>query len=201
MKLRGSLLAFASVLMINQGMAQEESVEKKPSLEGGTLKSQYEYLIEESNDYQEYKVIRKSWTSKFGKSLNDSLKAIEDARMQAKAQSKSQLEEIAALKGQLASTKDSLVEVNAEKDNMTLVGVPIEKSGYKTTMWSIIGVLVLLLAVFIFRFRNSNVVASKAKETLNDVEEEFAEYKKRSLEREQKLRRELQDEINKQRGV
>lgn len=200
MKIRGTLLVFASVLMINQGVAQD-SDESKPSLDGGSLKSQYEYLIEESNDYQEYKVIRKVWTSKFGRSLNDSIKAFEASKLEARELAKNQLEEIGSLKEKLASTQDSLSSVNAEKDSMTLIGIPIEKSGYKTTMWSIIGVLVLLLGFFIFRFKNSNGVASRAKETLNDVEEEFAEYKKRSLEREQKLRRELQDEINKQRGV
>ena len=200
MKIRGTLLVFASVLMMNQGNAQD-SEENKPSLDGGPLKSQYEYLIEESNDYQEYKVIRKVWTNKFGRSLNDSLKAFDAAKQEARELAKSQLTQIDSLKLQLAATQDSLSNVNEEKDNMTLVGIPIQKSGYKTTMWSIIGVLVLLLGIFIFQFKNSNIVAKRAKETLNDVEEEFAEYKKRSLEREQKLRRELQDEINKQRGV
>lgn len=200
MKIRGTLLVFASVLLINQGNAQE-SGENKASLDGGPLKSQYEYLIEESNDYQEYKVIRKVWTNKFGRSLNDSLKAFDAAKQEARELAKNQLGEIASLKDQLTATQDSLSQVNEEKNSMKLIGIPIEKSGYKTTMWSIIGVLVLLLGIFIFRFNNSNTVAKRAKETLNDVEEEFAEYKKRSLEREQKLRRELQDEINKQRGV
>ena len=41
----------------------------------------------------------------------------------------------------------------------------------------------------------------KARYDLQELEEEFAVHKKKSLEREQKLRRQLQDEINKQRDV
>lgn len=200
MKIRATLLLMASVLFINTGIAQETE-EEKPSLDNGTLKSQYDYLIEESNDFQEYKVIKKVWTKKFEKNLNDSLEAFAQSKKEAQDLAKSQVQEINKLKAQLANTKDSLNTVNEEKNSIALLGMPMEKSGYKTIMWSVIGVLVLLLLVFIFRFKSSNSASNLAKSNLNEVEEEFAEYKKRSLEREQKLRRELQDEINKQRGV
>ncbi|WP_417590666.1 tRNA (guanine-N1)-methyltransferase [Owenweeksia hongkongensis] len=200
MKIRATLLLMASVLFINTGIAQETE-EEKPSLDNGNLKSQYDYLIEESNDFQEYKVIKKVWVAKFEKNLNDSLEAFAQSKKEAQDLAKSQVQEINQLKAQLAHTKDSLNTVNEEKNSIALLGMPMEKSGYRTVMWSVIGVLVLLLLVFIFRFKSSNSASSLAKSNLNDVEEEFAEYKKRSLEREQKLRRELQDEINKQRGV
>ncbi|WP_417609788.1 tRNA (guanine-N1)-methyltransferase [Owenweeksia hongkongensis] len=200
MKIRATLLLMASVLFSNTGIAQETE-EEKPSLDNGTLKSQYDYLIEESNDFQEYKVIKKVWVAKFEKNLNDSLEAFAQSKKEAQDLAKSQVQEINQLKAQLAHTKDSLNTVNEEKNSIALLGMPMEKSGYRTVMWSVIGVLVLLLLVFIFRFKSSNSASSLAKSNLNDVEEEFAEYKKRSLEREQKLRRELQDEINKQRGV
>jgi len=40
-----------------------------------------------------------------------------------------------------------------------------------------------------------------AKESLQESEEELVKFKKKSMENDQKLRRKLQDEINKQRGV
>tara|TARA_R110000850_G_scaffold107683_1_gene219488 strand:- start:1704 stop:1910 length:207 start_codon:yes stop_codon:yes gene_type:complete len=65
-------------------------------------------------------------------------------------------------------------------------------------MWSVIGVLTLLLIIIIFILKNNNATTRDAKAKFENLDEEFADYKKRSLEREQKLRRELQDEINKQ---
>ncbi|MEX0314527.1 MAG: tRNA (guanine-N1)-methyltransferase, partial [Allomuricauda sp.] len=57
--------------------------------------------------------------------------------------------------------------------------------------------LLLFLLLFIYRFRNSNVLTSQAKEALADLEKEFEEHRRRALEREQKISRQLQDELNK----
>ena len=53
---------------------------------------------------------------------------------------------------------------------------------------------------FIFKFFKNNVITKEAKNNLIDVEQELDAHRKKSLEREQKLRRQLQDEINKQRN-
>lgn len=67
-------------------------------------------------------------------------------------------------------------------------------------MWSIIGGLFVLLLFFIYKFKNSNAVTKQAKKSLEETEEEFEEHRKIALEREQKVRRQLQDEINKQKN-
>ncbi len=83
---------------------------------------------------------------------------------------------------------------------MTLFGIPMSKGGYSSLMWSIIGILVVLLLVFIYKFKNSNTVTKQAKLSLSETEEEFEEHRRNALEREQKVRRQLQDEINKQKN-
>ena len=67
-------------------------------------------------------------------------------------------------------------------------------------MWSIIAALIALLAIFIFRFKNSNIVTKATKNALAELENEFKEHRRIALEREQKVRRELQDELNKREG-
>ena len=52
-----------------------------------------------------------------------------------------------------------------------------------------------------YKFYNSNTVTKEAQNNLTDVEQEFELHRKKSLEKEQKLRRKLQDEINKQRNA
>jgi hypothetical protein len=58
----------------------------------------------------------------------------------------------------------------------------------------------LALFYFIFKFSKSNILTKEAQNNLLDIEQEFEEYRKKSIEREQKLRRQLQDEINKLRS-
>ena len=64
-------------------------------------------------------------------------------------------------------------------------------------MWSIIIALLVFLLVFIYKFKKSNVVTKMTKRALVDLENEYEEHRRVALEREQKVRRQLQDEINK----
>ncbi len=178
---------------------QEDSTQQeKGSLDGGSLKSQYEYMVEESNNYQEFKVIKKDWATKFGRNLSDSLDAIKIELDGAASLAKMQVSTIDGLEKELATTRDSLKISLSEKSNMAWLGVDMHKSSYRILMWSVIGVLTLLLIIIIFILKNNNATTRDAKAKFENLDEEFADYKKRSLEREQKLRRELQDEINKQ---
>ena len=68
-------------------------------------------------------------------------------------------------------------------------------------MWSIISILLLSLGLFIFKFRNSNVITKDARNKLVEVEEEFDRHRQKTIEEQQQLRRKLQDEINKNRNV
>jgi hypothetical protein len=53
---------------------------------------------------------------------------------------------------------------------------------------------------FMYKFSNSNLLTKEAKHNLAEVEQELSQFRKKTLEKEQKLRRQLQDEINKQRN-
>ncbi|GAL80099.1 hypothetical protein JCM19274_3669 [Algibacter lectus] len=79
-----------------------------------------------------------------------------------------------------------------------MFGLQMSKSSYNVLMWSIIGGLLAFLLFFIYKFNNSNAITRAAKKSLAETEEEFEEHRKTALEREQKVRRQLQDEINKQ---
>ena len=53
------------------------------------------------------------------------------------------------------------------------------------------------LIFFIFKFKGSNAHTQEARQKLADVESEYEEYRKKALEKEQKMGRLLQDERNK----
>mgnify|MGYP000848115552 CR=1 FL=1 len=69
---------------------------------------------------------------------------------------------------------------------------------FKTIMLSIIGGLVLFLLFFISKFKQSISITKQTKSNLKEVEDEYEEHRKKALEREQKVMRRLQDELNKQ---
>ncbi len=190
------LFAAVCLLAMTTGLSGQDT--DKPSLDGGSLDSQLEYVIKESNNYQQYKVIQETWMHKLRSHVNDTLQAMRSERDLLKAELDKREQRINALAENLQSTKDTLVETRKAQDEMAFVGVPIEKSSYRITMWTIISVLVLTLLFFVYRFNRSSAVTRQSKEALANIQEDFDQHRKRALEREQKLRRELQDELNKQ---
>lgn len=178
--------------------SSNETEEDKLSLTEGSISNQFEYVIQKSYSYQEYKNVKKSWLYELKAHTLDSLQAVHDDLNKTQKTVDSLVQEIAALKDNLAGTKSKLANTIEEKDNMALFGMPMSKTNYSTVMWSVIGLLFALLILFIYKFRNSNSVTRQSKKSLADIEEEFEEHRRTALEREQIVRRQLQDELNKQ---
>ena len=199
MKFSKHLLAFLIFLMATSLSYSQEDQNNtpKPSLDNGTIESQFDYLYRKSSSYQEYKVVKQTFYYKIKKNVLDSLKVLKNELAATKQMVTTQNTEIDELKGSLKTTNDNLTNVTKEKDSINLVGISLTKSSYNTILWSIIIGLILFLLFFIYRFKNSNSVTKQANKSLAEIEEEFFAFKTISLEREQKVRRELQDEINK----
>ena len=189
-----------SLFSINISAQTTQEDEEKLSLNSGTIDNQFEYVITKSNNYQEYKVVKKNWLYSLKAHTLDSLKAVQKNLLDTQAIVDKQAEEITSLKESLSDTQNTLEQTNLEKDSMSLFGFLMSKSGYNVLMWSIIGGLLALLLLFIFKFKSSNAITKNANKALADIEEEFEEHRKRALEREQKVRRQLQDELNKQKN-
>ncbi|WP_405293331.1 tRNA (guanine-N1)-methyltransferase [Algibacter sp. Ld11] len=172
--------------------------EDKLSLNSGSIDNQFEFVIRRSNSWQDYKTVKKTWLYTLKAHTLDSLKAVHKDLADTQVVVETQAKEISDLKLNLSNTKIDLEKTNTEKDNMALFGLQMSKSSYNVLMWSIIGGLLAFLLFFIYKFNNSNSITRAAKKSLAETEEEFEEHRKTALEREQKVRRQLQDEINKQ---
>ncbi|PID71377.1 MAG: tRNA (guanine-N1)-methyltransferase [Flavobacteriales bacterium] len=181
--------------------AQEE--EQEGSLKSGSIKSQFDYLYKKSGKWtsptgQVYRSIKVNNLFKFRDNILDSLKLHNKKYLESQQIIASQKANIDSLNVKLASTNNNLASVTEEKDNIKLFGIQMSKGGYNTLLWSIIGILTALLLVFIGKFKRSNTITIQARKDKLEIEEEYESHRQRSLEREQKLRRELQDELNKQ---
>lgn len=202
--LKTLILSLVTCLFFIVSNAQRKTTtdaEDTLSLTEGTIDNQFEYVIQKSYNYQEYKNVKKTWLYQLKAHTLDSLKALQIELKTTQNSVDSLAQEIVTLKTNLSETESTLADTNEEKDNMALFGFQMSKNNYNVLMWSIIGALFLLLLIFIYKFRNSNSVTRLAKKSLLETEEEFEEHRRTALEREQKVRRQLQDEINKQKTL
>ena len=191
------ILIFTCLFSLNS-FSQSTTEETKPSLNSGTINSQFDYLIRKSGKYQEYKVVKQTWLYILKAHVLDSLKAVHKDLKETQSVVANQDKEIASLKENLSNTQTNLDQTNTEKDSISLFGMQMSKTNYKVLMWVIIAALLALLIFFIYKFKNSNDITREAKKNLSEIEDEFEEHRRTALEREQKVRRQLQDEINKQ---
>ena len=187
----------------------QDNVESKQSTESineGSIDEQFEFVIRKSSNWrnergQSFEVIKRDLMFTLRAHTLDSIKELESLIDNTNNIVASQKSEINNLKSNLSNTQTSLENTNNEKDSMSLLGLQMSKGSYNILMWGIIAGLLVLLLVFIFKFKNSNVITKVAKKALAETEEEFEEHRRIALEREQKVRRQLQDEINKQKGI
>ena len=169
-------------------------------IEDKTLEGQFDKINRISTSYQTYKVISKDKFQELKNNVLDSIKASNKDLKEQKVFLKNERDNVAKLNAELNKTKEDLKKAQEKENSISLFGFQISKVTYNLILWLIIISLALALAFFVFKFSKSNILTKKAKEDLEDVEQEFEVQRKKSLEREQKLRRQLQDEINKQRN-
>ena len=191
------LISFASTLQ-----AQEQQTE---SINEGSIDQQFEFLIRKSGNFkgtngQSYEAVKRSMLLTLQAHTIDSLNTLQGKLNTTRNTVTAQQKEINDLKTNLEKTQNTLSATNTEKDSMALFGMQMSKTSYNILMWSIIAGLLVLFITFVFKFKNSNAVTKAAKSALADVENEFEEHRRSALEREQKVRRQLQDELNKQKG-
>ncbi len=166
-----------------------------------TLEDQFTNVIDKSNSYQEFKVIEKYKINRLKKSVLDSVASLEATIDTLSSEIGIQKEEISTLNQTLSSTNNDLAASKEKENGIYLFGILLQKTTYNLILWAIIAILLLLTGVFVMKFRGSNSVTRDAKLKLEETEAEFDNHRQRALEREQQLRRKLQDELNRQKNV
>ncbi len=196
------LLSLAVALFtFNLNFAQQANQQEDLSLDKGSIDSQFEFIYKKSGNYRaegkRYEVVRVINLDKLRKNVRDSISAANSKASQLNATISSHETTISTLNKKLEDTASSLTSVTAEKDSMSFLGMQVSKGTYNGILWTIIFGLLALLLLFIYKFRRSNILTQIAKSNLSELETEYEDHRRRALEREQRISRQLQDEINK----
>ncbi len=177
-------------------------VQAQDSLSTDTpVQDEFTKLIEESNNYQGYKVVDYDKLIDLRNKTRDYVNDLKEEIIVQKNTVDQQNKQINDLKKQLASTKEDLNAVTEEKDALMFLGMPFSKGGYKAMMWGIVAILLAILIVLFIKFKSSNSATKEAQQKLRETEKEFDSYRTKALEKEQRLGRMLQDERNKTNGA
>ncbi|MDM1506892.1 hypothetical protein HX079_13860 [Myroides odoratimimus] len=166
-----------------------------------TIEHQFNTLISQSNNWQNYKVVEKNKLQQVQQNVKDSINNLQTTIRENKNSLIEQKKSIDSLSSQLQVLQENLTIAIDKENNLDFIGISTHKSTFKTIVWSIILILLLVLGILFIQFKKSFTNTKDACRKQIEAESELEEYKKSSLEREQKIRRQLQDEINKNKRV
>lgn len=166
------------------------------SAQDNTIKDQFVDVIDKSNSYEEYKVIKRVKLATLRKNILDTVALLKQNIETTTTQIELQKNNIASLNQELKVTQENLTLSKEKENSIELFGFTTTKSSYNTIMWFIIGFLLVALGYLFLKYKNSHSVTKASKIKLLEIEEEFETHRQKNLESEQLLRRKLQDEIN-----
>lgn len=169
--------------------------EAKPT----TLEGVFQQLIDRSGAWQNFKMLDRGKLAAFQRSMTDSINGVRSQLVAEKQKVKENEATIKELNNKITDIQAALDQTKDQKDSVSFFGALVSKGLYNTIMWGIVLALASLLVLYIYKFSNGNVVTKKSINDLNELQEEYENYRKAAIEREQKVRRQLQDEINKHR--
>jgi hypothetical protein len=176
-------------------MSTKVAATEKELIDSGSLRQQFDFVINKSTPYNEYRAVRSVWLGKLKTHALDTIQHVKTQLLNYQKLSAFQAKQIDSLTNSLSLTGENLDKATLEKNSLRIFGIKIAKYKYN----SIVTFIILgLLAVVIFGFiayKRRNAIANQSVHDLANLKEEFESFRKRALEREQKMARQHLDEI------
>ena len=141
LKLNGgqNILLFILVLLLSSSFSQlaaQDEDEQKPSLNTGPIEEQFDFMVDKSSNYEEYKVIKKAWVYTFRSHFADSLKSMRSDIAGKQALIGQKNTRIDSLNAELQQTREELQTAIKNRDSFSLFGIRMYKSLYNGVMWT-----------------------------------------------------------------
>ncbi|SFB80512.1 hypothetical protein SAMN05421747_101221 [Parapedobacter composti] len=196
------ILLVASIAFFANVFGQTSSRREPPkgSLTSGTIDSQFIYLYAISKTQDGIEHVRQANLERIRKNVADSIRALTAEIANLKAKDGDQQAAVDAMTDSVNRLKQELQTAKQEKDSFSFLGIPLQKNLYHLIMWGLVLLLALALAFYIYRYNQSHIVTRNTQKAISELQEEFDQHRKKAMEKEQKLKRQLQDELNRRMG-
>ena len=191
-------LTFAILIIISgRGICQTVLPE---ILNDGSLNEQMDYIQEKTRIYEYYRAIREDM---FQKIKGNAIDSLTKAKIEINGLKDINLilnHKIDSLGASLETTKDKVDEITETKNSMRLFGMEVNKILYNTVMWFVVAGLLCILAIGFLSFKRNLIITNHTKKELEELKNEFEEYRKASREAREKMSMAHFNELRKLKG-
>jgi hypothetical protein len=165
-----------------------------------SIPQQLQYLEEHTRIYDNFRAVREDMFQKISKNTIDTLTKYTTKINGLILRNRLLNNRIDSLKKVQESFVAELKEVTRTKESISVLGLEINKKTYNTFMWTMMAVLVLLLLIGYFSFRQNRTITLRTKKDLAELMDEYEKYKKKTRLEREKMTIDHFNEIKKLRG-
>ena len=146
----------------------------------GTITEQINYIENKTRIYDDFRAIREDMFRKINRNILDTIAAEKSRIAELKNLTSALNNKIDSLNTLLGSTRNSLDEVTATKNKISILGLGVNKKAYNSIMWTIVAALIVLMAIGFLIFKRNLVVLTRTEKDLKELKDEFAAYRQSS---------------------
>lgn len=164
--------------------------------DNNTLRSSLSDIMDQSESYAEYKVIKTSKLLNFKSAMSDSIngyqlkiKNLEMSAVETKA-------ELKTIQAELDIIKEKLLISETDNARIGFLGLSVRKGFYNAFVWSIIALLTTVVVVVYTRIKHVCSVVKRVKSAYSKIVDEYRHQRFQATEKQITLRRELQTALN-----
>lgn len=187
------LLSFLIVFWVLSPSVFGQTLQQK--LRTTTLDSQFVYLnLQSKSQGPDFKVVRKGNLDIIRQNAKDSLSKYKKQISELNGTANNSAGNIKSLQDSVQSLSSALQAEQSKTDSISILGMAFSKSAYHSIVW---GLIIALGAAFfgtLLAFRKAKVDTDESKTTVDELQEELQTLRKKAMEREQQLKRQLLDE-------
>jgi len=189
------ILSGAFILIVGSLFAQPavKAIEDKTL----TLQERYEVMKSGSQTYQEYKVIKGVILDSFWKINTDSINKQHAQVRFANSRIDSLHKELKIIQKELVDQKASMDEIVYDSNHISVLGIPFGKGTFLVLAAILLAGLLVFLGIIMGRMKILKSSMQEKALIAHTITQEFEDYKRKALDKQTKLSRELQNERNK----
>lgn len=174
------------------------SIAQRPALPSAlyntSIDSQFYYINSLSRSESGFKLIRPANLNVIKASVADTLKSLRAHIVDLETQTSTHSATKQNFQDSISTLSSQLQAEQQKTDSILFLGMSFSKSGYHTFVWSIIIVLALAFLITLASFRKAKSVSIEEKENSIQFQDELQAVRKKAIEKEQQLKRQLLDE-------
>ena len=197
MKLKAIVFCTTMIILgtINSYGQSQVLVERTKEELQGSILDQFQYILDKSYNYSSdnvpFEVIKNRYVLAFKIHLSDTLAVL---KQQINLHNKIVDElntQIDASKAQIKQLETTNSKLSTQTSSIDIIGVRIDKTYFKTIIAVLIVLLTLIIILLSNKLRKANDMVNQAKDEADEAQKEQERFRRTSMEREQKLKREL----------